>query len=96
VTSGDRKLRDEPTADEPEVAQVRSSLIVNRQSPTHNAPVRLNAWTTITDPSKFIEATLGDLSAYAAGRASWVAELVDEKVAALRVCGIEAELRRIQ
>jgi hypothetical protein len=80
---------------DPEEPTAACRLIV-RSGPTPAGPIRLNAWTTIINPEKFIRHTLDELSAYVGGRASWVRDLVDEKIDALRACGVEVEILELQ
>jgi hypothetical protein len=85
--------------DEPPV--LRFSLIVTRAGTVESTPtVRLNAWTVVTDIPNFVDANLRDLASYVAARNKgrtrhWAEDLLDEKVAGLRLCGVEAEIREI-
>jgi hypothetical protein len=83
----DRGAPEEPTA---------AFRLIVRSGPIPAGQIRLNAWTTIINPEKFIQHTLDELSAYVGGRASWVRDLVDEKIEALRACGVEVEILEVQ
>src|SRR5262245_33195219 len=91
VATGDKNLG---------IPSPRFDLIINRSGSTSTAQITLNAWTIITNPQKFIETTLADLAAYLVARnqrrSHWASNLIDEKLEALKVCGIEAEIREIQ
>jgi len=80
----------------------RFSLVVSRVGVTDFARglVHLNSWTTITDVPKYVDSTLTDLAAYVAARNKgrirhWAEDLLDEKLAGLRLCGVLAEIREI-
>jgi len=99
--TGDKKLSDEPSAlGEPETFYPRFTLLVTRQSPMPTGPITLNGWTTIIDPEKFTEATLSDIASYVAaqnkGRDHWASDLIEEKIQALSICGVTAEIREVQ
>jgi hypothetical protein len=79
----------------------RFSLVVTRVGAT-NSPrlVQLNSWTTIIDVPKYVDSTLSDLATYVAARNKgrirhWAEDLLDEKLAGLRLCGVLAEIREI-
>jgi len=64
-------------------------------------PVRVNAWTTITDPVKAIEADLAELglivAARNAGREHWTFEtLLPEALDRLAACGVVARVQALQ
>lgn len=78
----------------------RLDLVVVRSGPIPSGPIALTPWTKVLDPRRFVECTLADLASYVAaenaGRPHWAEDLIDEKLDALRACGVIAELRRIQ
>jgi hypothetical protein len=85
-----------------DVSIERFSLVVTRVAATDfpRGLVQLNSWTTIIDVPKYVDCTLADLAAYVAARNKgrirhWAEDLLDEKVAGLRLCGVEAEIREI-
>jgi hypothetical protein len=98
VTTGKKTLLDErPIIRKTEP---RVTLVVTRLVPAPTCSVNLNNWTTIIDPGKFVENTLSSLASYVAarntGRKHWISNLLDEEIEALRVCGVEAEIRMLQ
>src|SRR5262245_10395746 len=98
VTTGEKTLPDQrPIIRKTEP---RVTLVVTRLVPAPTCSVNLNNWTTIIDPRKFVENTLSSLASYVAarntGRKHWTLNLLDDKIEALRSCGFEAEIRRLQ
>lgn len=76
-------------------------LFVRQATVLPTEQVKVNPAITIIDPAKFVSATLVDLnscvSAINAGRSPlWIQELIDEKIEALRACGVDVDLRKIQ
>src|SRR5262245_26754763 len=98
VTTGEKTLPDQ----RPIIRKTEPwvTLVVTRLVPAPTCSVNLNNWTTIIDPGKFVENTLSSLASYVAarntGRKHWISNLLDEKIEALRACGVEAEIRRLQ
>jgi hypothetical protein len=82
VRTGDEKQghRDAGQKEPDRPADLRFSLAVMRHGPAPAGPIALNAWTKITEPEKFIQATLADLAAYVAaknaGQHHWTEDLL--------------------
>jgi hypothetical protein len=93
--SGDEIATDQRPGQEP-----RFELVAIRRGPTPSGSVDLNHWTMIVNPEKFIEDTLSSLASYVMARnldgGHWMSDLLDEKIDALKVCGVEAEIREVQ
>jgi len=96
---------DLPAMREPECRTIEPvgqfMLVVTRGGPVPDTgPIRLNICTQIIDAGKFIEATLGALAACVAarnsGRTHWAEDLLEEKISALRLCGVNAAIERVQ
>ncbi len=62
-------------------------------------PIQLAPGVTVVDPGRFVETTLGDLelcvSARNRGSRHWAERLVEEKIANLAACGIEAGIMEV-
>jgi len=63
-------------------------------------PIHLTPWLTVVDPIRFIETTIADLAAYVAtensGSQHWVKSLLQQKLEHLALCGVRAEIRKMQ
>ena len=81
-------------------AAAASLVLVVRTGAPAEPPISIAPAVVVTNPVRFIEATLADLSCYVAARnrgaANWAENLIDEKFEQLRRCGIEAEIKEIQ
>lgn len=71
-------------------------VVVDRDEPAPG-PIRLNAWTTIVDPTKCIAASRADLELAVAARnagreRSSLVALIDERIATLAACGCVARV----
>ena len=75
-------------------------LVVKRPEKHPEGPVTIGPGRTVVDVSKFAEATIVDLVVYMAAKnarkKNWMKPLIDEKLAYLRLCGVEAEIRPLQ
>ena len=62
-------------------------------------PIRLGLGVTVVDHGRFVETTLGDLEVYVSaknrGSRHWAERLVEEKIANLAACGIEAGIMEV-
>lgn len=66
-----------------------------------SGPIRVNPWTTITAPTKCIEASLADLELACAVKSagyerSAVLDVIDERLAVLAACGCHVHIEAVQ
>ncbi len=89
-------LSDQPSTD---AALPRLKLVVTRQREVTN-PIHLTPWLTVSDPGRFVEATLSDLAVYVEaenkGSRHWAKDLLEEKLRQLEKCGLKVEIEEIQ
>ena len=76
-------------------------LVVKRTENYPQGPLTVGPGLRIEDVAKFAERTIGDLLSYisAQNRGAahhWVERILNEKLEYLKICGIKAEIRKLQ